>query len=135
MSSPMVARSFPARTSDGYHDKDAIVADICDAGFGNVAIGTVTRWSVAPSYRFRQGTPMRKGIGARRAGRARHDDRRDRGQDRCTLRGGAGGRDGSRRSSLRRVDTHSASEHLVPTTFAIMPVASLRRRASDGPFA
>ncbi len=65
---------FLARTPHGYHDKDAIVADVRDAGFANVTVETVTRRSVAPSCRdpaigFCQGTPLRNEIEARDAGR------------------------------------------------------------------
>ena len=65
---------FLARTPHGYHDKDAIVADVRAAGFANVTVETVTRRSVAPSCRdpaigLCQGTPMRNEIEARDAGK------------------------------------------------------------------
>jgi len=61
---------FFARIPHGYHDKDAIVADVRDAGFANVTLETVTLRSVAPSCRdaavgLCQGTPLRSEIEAR----------------------------------------------------------------------
>jgi len=52
---------FLARTPHGYHDQDAIAAEVRSAGFARVAVETVTRRSVAPSCRdpaigFCQGT-------------------------------------------------------------------------------
>jgi len=65
---------FLARTPHGYHDKQAVVAEVRSAGFGNVAAETLTRRSVAPSCRdpaigFCQGTPLRNEIEARDANR------------------------------------------------------------------
>jgi ubiquinone/menaquinone biosynthesis C-methylase UbiE len=65
---------FLARTPHGYHDKQAIVADVRSAGFVDVAVETLTRRSVAPSCRdpaigFCQGTPLRNEIEARDAGK------------------------------------------------------------------
>jgi ubiquinone/menaquinone biosynthesis C-methylase UbiE len=65
---------FLARTPHGYHDKQAIVADVRSAGFVDVAVETLTRRSVAPSCRdpaigFCQGSPLRSEIEARDAGR------------------------------------------------------------------
>jgi len=65
---------FLARTPHGYHDKQAVIAEVQSAGFGNVAVETVTRRSVAPSCRdpavgFCQGTPLRNEIEARDANR------------------------------------------------------------------
>ena len=65
---------FFARIPHGYHDKDAIVADVRDAGFANVTLETVTLRSVAPSCRdaaigLCQGTPLRSEIDARDAGK------------------------------------------------------------------
>ena len=65
---------FLARTPHGYHDKEAIIADVQSAGFANVAAETLTRRSVAPSCRdpaigFCQGTPLRNEIEARDASR------------------------------------------------------------------
>lgn len=65
---------FFARTPYGYHDKEAIVADLRSAGFVNFAIETLARRSVAPSclepaIGFCEGTPLRGEIEARDAGR------------------------------------------------------------------
>jgi ubiquinone/menaquinone biosynthesis C-methylase UbiE len=65
---------FLARTPHGYHDKRAVIAEVKSAGFGNVAVETVTRRSVAPSCRdpaigYCQGTPLRNEIEARDANR------------------------------------------------------------------
>ncbi|MEA2795037.1 MAG: hypothetical protein QOI87_2417 [Bradyrhizobium sp.] len=65
---------FLARTPHGYHDKQAVIAEVKSAGFGNVAAETVTRRSVAPSCRdpaigYCQGTPLRNEIEARDANR------------------------------------------------------------------
>jgi ubiquinone/menaquinone biosynthesis C-methylase UbiE len=65
---------FLARTPHGYHDKQAVIAEVKSAGFGDVAAETVTRRSVAPSCRdpavgFCQGTPLRNEIEARDANR------------------------------------------------------------------
>jgi ubiquinone/menaquinone biosynthesis C-methylase UbiE len=65
---------FLARTPHGYHDKQAVIAEVKSAGFGNVAAETLTRRSVAPSCRdpavgFCQGTPLRNEIEARDANR------------------------------------------------------------------
>jgi ubiquinone/menaquinone biosynthesis C-methylase UbiE len=61
---------FLARTPHGYHNKQAVIAEVKSAGFGNVAVETVTRRSVAPSCRdpaigYCQGTPLRSEIEAR----------------------------------------------------------------------
>jgi ubiquinone/menaquinone biosynthesis C-methylase UbiE len=65
---------FLARTPHGYHDRDAVVAELRRAGFVNVAAETLTRRGVAPSCRdpaigFCQGSPLRSEIEARDAGR------------------------------------------------------------------
>jgi ubiquinone/menaquinone biosynthesis C-methylase UbiE len=65
---------FLARTPHGYHDKQAVIAEVKSAGFGNVAAETLTRRSVAPSCRdpaigYCQGTPLRNEIEARDANR------------------------------------------------------------------
>jgi ubiquinone/menaquinone biosynthesis C-methylase UbiE len=65
---------FLARTPHGYHDKQAIIAEVRSAGFVNVAAETVTRRSVAPSCRdpaigYCQGTPLRNEIEVRDASR------------------------------------------------------------------
>jgi ubiquinone/menaquinone biosynthesis C-methylase UbiE len=65
---------FLARTPHGYHDRDAVIAELRSAGFVNVAAETLTRRSVAPSPRepaigFCQGTPFRSEIEARDANR------------------------------------------------------------------
>jgi ubiquinone/menaquinone biosynthesis C-methylase UbiE len=63
---------FLARTPHGYHDIDAIEADLRAAGFSTIQIETVARSSVAPSPRYPsvaycQGTPLRHEIEARDA--------------------------------------------------------------------
>jgi ubiquinone/menaquinone biosynthesis C-methylase UbiE len=65
---------FLARTPHGYHERQAIVADVRSAGFVDVAVETLTRRSVAPSCRdpaigYCEGTPLRSEIEARDAGR------------------------------------------------------------------
>jgi SAM-dependent methyltransferase len=65
---------FLARTPHGYHDRQAIIAEVKNAGFVNVAAETVTRRSVAPTCRdpaigFCQGTPLRNEIEVRDASR------------------------------------------------------------------
>jgi ubiquinone/menaquinone biosynthesis C-methylase UbiE len=65
---------FLARTPHGYHDKEAIIAEVKNAGFVNVAAETVTRRSVAPTCRdpaigYCQGTPLRNEIELRDASR------------------------------------------------------------------
>jgi ubiquinone/menaquinone biosynthesis C-methylase UbiE len=65
---------FLARTPHGYHDRDAVIAELRSAGFVNVAAETLTRRSVAPSCRdpaigFCQGSPLRSEIEARDADR------------------------------------------------------------------
>jgi ubiquinone/menaquinone biosynthesis C-methylase UbiE len=65
---------FLARTPHGYHDKEAIIAEVKNAGFVNVAAETVTRRSVAPTCRdpaigYCQGTPLRNEIELRNASR------------------------------------------------------------------
>ena len=65
---------FLARTPHGYHDKEAIIAELKNAGFRNVAAETVTRRSVAPNCRdpaigYCQGTPLRNEIELRDASR------------------------------------------------------------------
>ena len=65
---------FLARTPHGYHDKQAITAELRSAGFVNVAVETLTRRSVAPTCRdpaigYCQGTPLRNEIEARDANR------------------------------------------------------------------
>jgi len=63
---------FLARTPHGYHDKQAIIAEVRGAGFVDVAVETLTRRSVAPTCRdpaigFCQGSPLRNEIEARDA--------------------------------------------------------------------
>jgi len=65
---------FLARTPHGYHDRDAVVAELRSAGFVDVAAETLTRRGVAPSCRdpaigFCQGSPLRSEIEARDASR------------------------------------------------------------------
>jgi ubiquinone/menaquinone biosynthesis C-methylase UbiE len=65
---------FLARTPHGYHDKQAVIAEVRSAGFVGVAAETLTRRSVAPSCRdpaigFCQGTPLRNEIEIRDANR------------------------------------------------------------------
>jgi ubiquinone/menaquinone biosynthesis C-methylase UbiE len=65
---------FLARTPHGYHDKEAIIAEVRSAGFVKVVVETLTRRSVAPSCRdpaigYCQGTPLRNEIEARDANR------------------------------------------------------------------
>jgi ubiquinone/menaquinone biosynthesis C-methylase UbiE len=65
---------FLARTPHGYHDQQAVIAELRSAGFVDVAAETLTRRSVAPSCRdpaigFCQGTPLRNEIEARDPGR------------------------------------------------------------------
>jgi ubiquinone/menaquinone biosynthesis C-methylase UbiE len=65
---------FLTRTPHGYHDQQAIIAELRSAGFADVAAETLTRRSVAPSCRdpaigYCQGTPLRNEIEARDPGR------------------------------------------------------------------
>ncbi len=65
---------FLARTPHGYHDRQAIIAEVRGAGFVNVGAATLTRRSVAPTCRdpaigLCQGTPLRNEIEARDANR------------------------------------------------------------------
>jgi len=65
---------FLARTPYGYHDQQAVIAEVRSAGFTNVAVETLTRRSVAPTCRdpaigFCQGSPLRSEIEARDANR------------------------------------------------------------------
>jgi ubiquinone/menaquinone biosynthesis C-methylase UbiE len=65
---------FLARTPHGYHDKQAVIAEVQSAGFVNIAAETLTRRSVAPTCRdpaigFCQGTPLRNEIEVRDADR------------------------------------------------------------------
>lgn len=65
---------FLARTPHGYHEKEAIIAELRGAGFINIAVETLTRRSVAPSCQdpaigYCQGTPLRNEIEARGADR------------------------------------------------------------------
>jgi ubiquinone/menaquinone biosynthesis C-methylase UbiE len=65
---------FLARTPHGYHDKEAIIAEVKNAGFVNVAAETVTQRSVAPTCRdpalgYCQGTPLRNEIELRDSSR------------------------------------------------------------------
>jgi hypothetical protein len=65
---------FLARTPHGYHELEAIIAELRSAGFVNVAADTVTRRSAAatcrdPAIGFCQGSPLRNEIEARDAGR------------------------------------------------------------------
>jgi len=88
---------FFARIPHGYHDKDAIVADVRDAGFANVTLETVTLRSVAPSCRdaaigLCQGTPLRSEIEARDASKLAEVT--DAGAARIAARFGSGPVDG-----------------------------------------
>jgi ubiquinone/menaquinone biosynthesis C-methylase UbiE len=65
---------FLARTPHGYHDQQAVIAELRGAGFADVTAETLTRRSVAPTCRdpaigFCQGTPLRSEIEARDANR------------------------------------------------------------------
>jgi ubiquinone/menaquinone biosynthesis C-methylase UbiE len=65
---------FLARTPHGYHDKQAVIAEVRSAGFVNIGVETLTRRSVAPTCRdpaigFCQGTPLRNEIEVRDANR------------------------------------------------------------------
>ena len=65
---------FLARTPHGYHEKEAIIAEVRSAGFVNIAVETLMRRSVAPSCRdpaigYCQGTPLRNEIEVRDANR------------------------------------------------------------------
>jgi SAM-dependent methyltransferase len=65
---------FLARTPYGYHEQQAVIAEVRSAGFTNVAVETLTRRSVAPTCRdaaigFCQGTPLGSEIEARAANR------------------------------------------------------------------
>ena len=64
---------FLARTPHGYHDIDAIRADMQAAGFDKVNVETITETSSAPTPQhpalaYCQGTPLRNEIEARDAG-------------------------------------------------------------------
>ena len=64
---------FLARTPHGYHDIDAIRADMQAAGFDKVNVETITETSSAhtpqhPALAYCQGTPLRNEIEARDAG-------------------------------------------------------------------
>ena len=129
---------FLARTPHGYHDKQAIVADVRSAGFVNVAVETLTRRSIAPSCRdpaigFCQGTPLRTEIEARDANKL--TETTDAAAAKISARFGNGPVDGMIQAHVITASyAESESEHLVPETFPIMPAASLRSCASDGPF-
>jgi ubiquinone/menaquinone biosynthesis C-methylase UbiE len=61
---------FLARTPYGYHEQQAVIAEVRSAGFSSVAVETLTRRSVAATCRdaaigFCQGTPLRNEIEAR----------------------------------------------------------------------
>ncbi|HET7124152.1 MAG TPA: methyltransferase domain-containing protein [Bradyrhizobium sp.] len=65
---------FLARIPHGYHDQQAVIAELRSTGFTNVAVETLTRRSVAPTCRdpaigFCQGSPLRNEIEARDASR------------------------------------------------------------------
>jgi ubiquinone/menaquinone biosynthesis C-methylase UbiE len=65
---------FLARIPHGYHEHQAVIAELRSAGFTDVAVETLTRRSVAPTCRdpaigFCQGTPLRNEIEARDANR------------------------------------------------------------------
>ena len=65
---------FLARIPHGYHEQQAVIAELRSAGFVNIAVETLTRRSVAPTCRdpaigFCQGTPLRNEIEARDADR------------------------------------------------------------------
>jgi ubiquinone/menaquinone biosynthesis C-methylase UbiE len=88
---------FLARTPHGYHDPQAIIAQLRDAGFSAVTADTVTLRSVAPSCRepaigFCQGTPLRSEIEARDA--LRLQEATDAAADRIAARFGSGPVDG-----------------------------------------
>lgn len=64
---------FLARTPHGYHDVDAIAADLRSAGFSKIDVDTKTAVSVAkdvrdPAIAYCQGTPLRAEIEARAPG-------------------------------------------------------------------
>ena len=65
---------FLARTPYGYHQQQAVIAELRSAGFIHVGVETLTRRSAAPSCRdpavgFCQGTPLGSEIEARDAAR------------------------------------------------------------------
>jgi ubiquinone/menaquinone biosynthesis C-methylase UbiE len=65
---------FLARTPYGYHEQQAVIAEVRSAGFVNIAVETLTRRSVAPTCRdpaigFCQGSPLGSEIEARAANR------------------------------------------------------------------
>src|SRR5258708_468849 len=65
---------FLARTPYGYHEQQAVIAEVRNAGFVNIAVETLTRRSVAPTCRdpaigFCQGSPLGSEIEARDANR------------------------------------------------------------------
>lgn len=88
---------FLARTPHGYHDKQAILAEVRGAGFVNVAAETLTRRSVAPTCRepafaYCQGTPLRNEIEVRDSSRLM--EATEAAADRIKLRFGSGPVDG-----------------------------------------
>ena len=88
---------FLARTPHGYHEKQAVIADVRSAGFTDVAVETLTRRSVAASCRdpaigFCQGTPLRNEIEARDANRL--DEATEAAAGRISARFGNGPVDG-----------------------------------------
>ncbi len=65
---------FLTRIPHGYHDQQVVIAELRSVGFTDVAVETLTRRSVAPTFRdpaigFCQGTPLRNEIEARDATR------------------------------------------------------------------
>jgi predicted methyltransferase len=85
---------FLARTPHGYHDKQAVIAEVKSAGFGDVAAETVTRRSVAPrsSRRLLPRNPASqrdRGPGRQSAGGGNRSGRQ---QDQRTVRKWASGR-------------------------------------------
>jgi ubiquinone/menaquinone biosynthesis C-methylase UbiE len=88
---------FLARTPHGYHEKQAVIAEVRSAGFTDVAVETLTRRSVAASCRdpaigFCQGTPLRNEIEARDANRL--DEATEAAAGRISARFGNGPVDG-----------------------------------------
>jgi ubiquinone/menaquinone biosynthesis C-methylase UbiE len=84
---------FMARTPHGYHDVDAIRAELHAAGFTDVAVELVAAQSRAPSSReaalaYCQGTPLRNEIEARDASRL--DEATERAAEALARRFGTG---------------------------------------------
>ena len=92
---------FMARTPHGYHDVEAIRAELRAAGFANVAVEPVEARSPAPSPReaalaYCQGTPLRNEIEARDASRL--DEATERAAEALARRFGTGAVEGSIRA-------------------------------------